>query len=204
VKIGIFGGTFDPPHVGHLIVAQDAYEALALDRVLFVPAGVPPHKAGLTLTDAAVRMRMVEAAISGDDRFATSDVELRRSGPSYMVDTLRILHEEDPSAELHLLLGADQFRELHTWRSPEEIARLCRLILLSRGGVDAAPPGLDVQHQHVPVTRIDLSATDIRERAAHGRSIRYLVPQAVERIIFEERLYRAPRLAAVALGEPGH
>jgi nicotinate-nucleotide adenylyltransferase len=202
VKIGIFGGTFDPPHLGHLIVAQDAYEALALDRVLFVPAAAPPHKLDLTLTDAALRARMVEAAISGDSRFGISDVELRRSGPSYMADTLRILQEEDPSAELHLLLGADQFGELHTWRSPGDIARLAHLVLLSREGIEQVSPGIDVPYESIPVTRIDLSATDIRARSAAGKSIRYLVPEAVEDIIWQERLYVAPHLTRVGLGEP--
>ncbi|HEX6939874.1 MAG TPA: nicotinate-nucleotide adenylyltransferase [Longimicrobiales bacterium] len=191
MNIGIFGGTFDPVHTGHLIVAQDAWSALGLDRVLFIPAAVPPHKRGRVAASPELRLEMLRAATAGDPRFATSDLELRRSGPSYTVDTLRELRERDPSGALFLLLGADQFREFHTWREPGEITRLATLVVLSRGGTEAPPPPLDLPYRRLTVTRVDISATEIRRRVAAGQPVRYLVPAAVEEIIRREGLYRA-------------
>ncbi len=190
MRLGIFGGTFDPPHLGHLIVAQDACSALRLDGVLFVLAASPPHKQGRAHTPAAVRLEMLDAATAGDPRLRTSDVELRRDGPSYTVDTLRQLAADNPAAELFLLIGADQAREFGTWREPDEIARLATVVALSREG-EAAPPEPDRPWMRwLPVTRIDISATDIRRRVAAGEPIRYLVPSAVDTIIRREGLYR--------------
>lgn len=188
MRVGVFGGTFDPPHLGHLVVAQDACTALALDRILFVLAAEPPHKLGLAHAPAAVRLEMLQAALAGDDRFEPSDLELRRAGPSYTVDTLRQLAEEYPGAELVLLVGADQAREFHTWRSPEAIVGLATVVALSREGDAAA--GLDPRVRALPVTRLDISATAIRRRVADGLPIRYLVAPRVEAIIRRERLYR--------------
>lgn len=196
MRIGIFGGTFDPPHVGHLIVAQDALQALALDRIIFVPAALPPHKTSLSITPAALRLRMLAAAIQGDPRFSVDDVELERAGPSYTVDTLRIYRRRHPAAELFLLIGADQFSELSTWREPEEIGRLAQLAVLTRGGESGTAGGA----LPVPVTRIDLSATGIRGRVMAGASIRYLVPAAVAALIREHSLY-APEHAKAEIGE---
>jgi nicotinate-nucleotide adenylyltransferase len=191
VKAGIFGGTFDPPHSGHLIVAQDAALALGLDRILFVPAAVPPHKQHLSLSPAAVRSRMLQLALEDDARFAVDLLELERSGPSYTVDTLRELTVRWPATQWTLLMGVDQYAELGTWREPEELRRLARIAVLSRSGLTgqtgAPTPAGDA---HVSVTRIDISSTAIRERVAQGLPIRYLVPAAVERFIFEEGLYR--------------
>ncbi len=189
--LGILGGTFDPPHVGHLMVAQDVLEALGLDRVVFVPARVPPHKEGLSISPPDVRLAMLRAAVGDDPRFEVSELELRREGASYSVDTLRRLREERPEHELFFIIGADQFAELDTWREPEEIARLARLVVIPRGGTEpgAPPPGLDVEYDVVDVTRIGLSSTDIRERVRAGRSIRYLVPEGVLEIIEAHALY---------------
>jgi nicotinate-nucleotide adenylyltransferase len=187
-RIGIFGGTFDPPHIGHLIVAQDAWAALGLDRVVFMPAAVPPHKADLAITPAALRLEMIRAAVAGDPRFEVSDLELRRAGPSYTVDTLRELRARDPEVALFFLLGVDQFRDLHLWREPEELARLATLVVVSRGGeAVTTKPGLP--HRLLEVTRIDLSATALRARVAAGEPIRYLVPEAVAAVIGREGLY---------------
>jgi nicotinate-nucleotide adenylyltransferase len=186
VKIGIFGGTFDPPHVGHLIAAQDALQLLPLDKLLFVPALVPPHKQRRPISPAAVRLRMIQAAAAGNERFEVSDVELKRSGPSFMVDTLRELQRAQD--ELFLLLGVDQVREFSTWREPEEVLRLARLVMMTRAGIEEPPESGIVQHT-VPVTRVDISSTLIRERVAAGQPIRYLVPPAVAEIIAAERLY---------------
>jgi nicotinate-nucleotide adenylyltransferase len=185
VRIGIFGGTFDPPHIGHLIAAQDALQSLPLDKVLFIPALVPPHKRGRTVSPADVRLRMIRAATQGDARFEVSDVELRRTGPSYTVDTLRQLQGGD---ELLLLIGVDQVREFSTWREPQEIMRLARLVMMARAGIEVPPESGIVQYT-VPVTRIDVSSTLIRQRVAAGKPIRYLVPAAVAEIIVAERLY---------------
>lgn len=186
MKIGIFGGTFDPPHIGHLIAAQDALHLLPLDKVIFIPALVPPHKQQRGISPAAVRLRMIQAATQGDTRFEVSDVELKRTGrPSYTVDTLQELRGED---ELFLLLGVDQVREFSTWHQPEEVLRLAQLVMMARDGIEEPPKGGIVQHI-VPVTRIDISSTLIRQRVAAGRPIRYMVPSAVEEIIAAERLY---------------
>ena len=188
MKVGIFGGTFDPPHIGHLIAAQDALDILSLDSVVFIPARVPPHKQHEKVTDSALRLRMIQAAAAHDPRFEVSDAEVRRSGTSYTVDTLRELHEKRPNDDLFLLLGVDQVLEFSTWREPEEILRLARLAMLERAGVEHLDAG-DIVHQTVRVTRVDVSSTLVRQRAAAGRSIRYLVPESVEKIIAAERLY---------------
>ena len=197
MRLGVFGGTFDPPHAGHLVVAQDAWSALALDRVLFVLAASPPHKQGQARTPAALRLELLRAALADDERFEASDLELRRAGPSFTVDTLRQLHAEQPAAELFLLIGADQAREFLSWRSPAEIATLATVVALSRDGDQSAPP-LDGRVHALPVTRLDISATDVRRRVAEGRPIRYLVPAAVEAIIRREGLYRSPAAAGLA------
>lgn len=193
MRIGLFGGTFDPPHLGHLVVAQDAWWQLSLDRVLFIPAAVPPHKRGRSRSPAAMRLELLRAATDGDPRFEVCDVELRREGPSYTVDTLRELGDRFPGAELFLLLGADQFRELATWREPLEVARLARLVSLSRAGVEAPQSGLGPAYRALEVTRVDVSSTEIRRRVAAGEPIRYLVPAAVEALIRRNGLYRGER-----------
>ncbi len=192
-RIGFFGGTFDPPHNGHLIVAQDALEALELDRVVFVPAGAPPHKDGGEVTDAGLRLAMTTAAVAGDPRFEVSDREVARDGPSWTVETLRALRNEDDRGEMFLLMGADQFADFARWREPDEIVRLANVVVLTRRGDGAPGPGAaagDFRDRVIEVTRIDVSSTSIRERARRGRSLRYLVPDAVARIIDRERLYK--------------
>ena len=188
MRLGVFGGTFDPPHLGHLIVASEAHAALGLERLLFVPAAEPPHKQGRVCTPAELRLQMVRAATAGDARFEVSDLELRRSGASYTVDTLRVLRERYAGAELLLLLGADQAREMLTWREPQQIARLARLVVLAREGeAPALPAGLP--SQPLVTTRIDLSASAVRRRVRAGLPIRYLVPDAVRELVEREKLY---------------
>lgn len=190
-RIGIFGGTFDPPHVGHLVVAGDVARHLDLDRMIWLPAGHPPHKATQVVSPGSVRLAMTRAAVHGDPRFEVSDAEIRRPGPSYTVDTLRALAERYPDARLFLVIGADQLRAFHTWRDPSEIARLARVVVMDRDGCDAGTPdpGLELEWERVPVTRIDISSTDIRERVAGGESVRHLVPETVRRIIEDQGLY---------------
>lgn len=171
MRLGVFGGTFDPPHVGHLIVASDAFDVLRLDRLLFIPSAQPPHKSGVHATPEQ-RLALTRAAIADDDRFEVDALELQRTGASYTADTLRILRNRYPDAELFLLVGADAAREMHTWHQPEVVADLARVAVMSREGDDEDfGDGL----MPVRVTRIDVSSTDIRERVRDGRSIRYFV-----------------------------
>jgi nicotinate-nucleotide adenylyltransferase len=195
VRLGLFGGTFDPPHLGHVIAAQDALAALNLDRVVFIPAGVPPHKQDRTVSAAPLRTALVAAAIEGDERFSLDERELRRHGPSYTVDTLREYRTEFPEAELFLLIGVDQFEELSTWREPSEIAALARIAVLDRAGTATAQPEAG-EPLRVPVTRIDVSSTEIRRRVGTGQPIRYLVPAAVEALIRTHNLYPGAGFAA--------
>lgn len=188
-RVGVFGGTFDPPHLGHLAAASDAAQALGLSRVLWVPSASHPFKGGAVRTSPEVRLEMTRAAIAEDPRFAADDVELRREGPSYTVDTLRELSGKHPDAELWLLIGADNLHDLPKWREPEEVLRLARLAVLTREG-EGVQAGSTVPAEHVPVTRVDVSATEIRRRAAAGETIRYLVPESVRAIIRREGLYR--------------
>ncbi len=191
-RLGVFGGTFDPPHVGHLAAAQEVLEALELDRVLFVPAGVPPHKreGAAGITPGPLRMRMLKAAVGDDPRLSISDMELRRDGISWTVDTVRDLREARPDAQLYLVLGADQWRAFGTWKEPWEIARRATPVVMTREGEGVASSEQELPGcLEVPVPRIDISSTDIRERVRDGRSIRYLVPDDVRRIIEAAKLY---------------
>lgn len=194
-RTAVFGGTFDPPHVGHLAVAQDVHEALGLDTVLFIPAARPPHKEGMEITDPELRFRMVEAALGDDPRLRASRIELEREGPSWTVETLRRLRAEDPGRTLFLLLGADQWAGFGSWREPEAILELATPVLMSRSGdhpeeVDPGlPSGVRPDVRDVRVTRMDLSSTELRRRVREGRPIRYLVPEPVRWIIDNEKLY---------------
>ncbi len=191
MRLGVLGGTFDPPHVGHLIVASDVCAALRLDRLLLVPAAAPPHKRGRVHASAELRLEMVRAAIAGDPRLEVDDLELRREGESYSADTLRQLTAREPEAEIFFVIGVDQLREFASWREPDVVARLATLVAVSRAG-DGAPDGGGMAFPVLPVqvTRIDLSATEIRRRIRDGEPIRYLVPDAVREIIEREGLYR--------------
>ena len=195
MRVGLLGGTFDPPHIGHLIAAQDVLVALGLDRVLFIPAHAPPHKRSRAITPAAIRLEMLEAAIGDDARFGVDTLELERKGISYTVDTLRELREREPRWELYLLLGTDQARDLGSWREPAEIVRLARLVVMARDGV--ASVSLPWPAETVGVTRIDVSSTGVRNRMAEGRPIRYVVPDGVLRVIEREGLYRTPAATAI-------
>ncbi len=189
---GIFGGSFNPPHVGHLALAEACAEAAGLDRVLWIPAATPPHKQGdPTLAPAAARLAMVRAAIAGNDRFEASDVEIARGDVSYTVDTLRVLHQSGD--ELALILGGDSLRGFPAWREPEAIAALARLVVYRRpgDGVDlgALPGWLAGRVTVVIGPLLELSSTELRARRAAGQTIRYLVPDAVREIVEAEGLY---------------
>ncbi|NIR42507.1 MAG: nicotinate-nucleotide adenylyltransferase [Gemmatimonadetes bacterium] len=192
MRLGIFGGTFDPPHVGHLIVADDAAAALGLDRVLFVPAGTHPLKGDRVEAPSRLRLWMIEAATAGSERFHVDDRELQRTGPSYTVDTLHELTRENPEAELFLLVGSDILAEFDRWHRVQEITRLATVTVLSRAGVDPdeEDTGIETEFRRVEVTNVDISSTEVRERIRSGRPYRYLVPQPVYEIIEEHSLYR--------------
>lgn len=194
MRVGILGGTFDPPHLGHLVMASEACQTLDLERVLWVPSAEHPFKRGSVRTPAELRLAMVEAAVQGDPRFEACAIELRREGPSYTVDTLRQLRREHPDWVLVLLVGADVVREMPAWKEPREVARLASVAAITREG-EGLPGGLPLPAVPVPVTRVDVSATEIRRRVAAGRTIRYLVPEPVRALIEARGLYRElPRL----------
>lgn len=192
-RIGVFGGTFDPPHVGHLVAAADVRHALGLDEVLLVVANEPWQKAGdREISPAASRFALVEAAVSGVDGLRASDLEIVRGGPSYTADTLAELHTRNPGAELHLILGRDAAAGLPTWERVDEVVEQARLVVVDRPGADelALPAGHEWARVEVP--RLDVSSTDLRERVADGRPLDFLTPAAVVTGIRQLGLYRRP------------
>jgi len=214
-RVGVFGGSFNPIHYGHLLLADEIVEILGLDRLLFVPAAVPPHKAAPQLAPAADRAEMVRLATAGHPRFAVSDVELRRAGPSYTVDTLDTLAAAGDT--LFLVVGSETFLDLLTWREPQRIARLARLVIVPRassafdpesaaaqkvlreirveGGFVRAVTGGAIPERGVLIvhaTSLPLSASELRRRVREGRSLAYRVPPAVIEYIAARGLYREP------------
>lgn len=196
MRIGVFGGTFDPIHMGHLIVAEDARVALELDKALFIPAGQPWFKSYRQITDSRHRLEMVKLAVESNPFFDVSDIEIRRSGPSYTVDTLAELRVQYMDAELIVILGVDALREIDRWHQPRLLFELASVVGMARPGaaldpsvLNAAIPGASSRMLLLDSTLIDISGTDIRVRVAAGRSIRYRVPAAVERYISENGLY---------------
>jgi len=190
MRVGVFGGSFDPVHWAHLVIAEQAREQVALDRVLFVPAARPPHKQTQPLSTFAHRATMLRLAIAGHLAFEVSEVEKDRPGPSYTVATLEDLRRCHPEADLFLILGGDSLRDFPNWREPERIAAMATLVAAPRPGylVQSLPNWVRLQEIQVPL--LEISSTDIRKRVASGRSIRYLVPRAVECYIEAHGLYR--------------
>lgn len=190
-RIGVFGGTFDPPHVGHLVAATEARHHLGLHRVLFVVAGRPWQKEGTrAITPPEHRLAMVAAAVEGADGLEASDLEIRRGGVSYTADTLRQLQSGAPDAQLYLILGADAAAGLATWERAEEVRELAHVVVVNRPGCPAAaaPPGWEATTVEMPA--IDLSSTDLRQRVAAGAPLDHLVPGAVARYVRDRELYR--------------
>ena len=185
-KIAIFGGTFDPIHHGHLILARDALEKLHLESVIFVPAGISPHKLEREPTPADIRLEILRAAIDGEPRFCLDSMELDRPPPSYAVDSMETLRQREPAAEFFFLIGEDNVARLSTWHRFAELSKMVQFVILDRSGLKTGHPYPAIRRH------LDISATDIRNRVASGRSIRYLVPPAVEKIIRERQLYREP------------
>ena len=193
-RIGLFGGTFDPPHIGHLALAEWAREQLRLDRVLFVPAGTPPHKRGRRLSGPAARVAMTRLAVRGHPDFRVSTLEVRRRGPSFTVDTLRALRAAHPGARLYLLMGEDSLDDFRTWHEPGAIAALATLAVARRPGRRGAGRRAAGRRRAGVVwldnPGFDLSSSAIRARARSGRSVRVLVPDAVAAYIGRHRIYR--------------
>jgi len=191
-RIGIFGGTFDPIHLGHLIVAQQAAEKLGLDQVLFIPAGKPPHKGGEKLSPARDRYQMVRLAVRGHRLFKVSDIEIKSKKSSYTVNTLKALKSKYKTAGLFLLLGLDQAVLLSTWKEPQELFELATVCVLSRPGFtrNEVESRWRKMLRFLPVSLIDISATAIRDRVRRSQAIRYLVPEEVARYIKNKKLYQ--------------
>ena len=200
MRIGIFGGSFDPIHTGHLILAELCRERCGLDEVRFVPALVPPHKQHQNRASGDHRLQMVELAIGGTAPFRSWNIELQRGGVSYTVDTLQALRQECPDDDLYLLMGADSLFDLPNWRSPEAICQLSTLVVVDRPG----NPSIDfhVLRQFTTneqrkafeqcvtkIPQLDISSTEIRQRIADGRTIRFQTPRAVEEYIHHTRIY---------------
>ena len=201
MRLGFFGGSFNPPHVGHLAVAEACREGAALDRVVWIPAATSPHKQGRAdLASGADRMALVEAAIAGNDGFAASGIELEREGVSYTVDTLRDLRQRHPDAELFWIVGGDSLAGFATtWYEPREILRLARLLAYPRPGTDlGAVPGWVMERTVLlDAPLLEVSSTALRQRLAAGASVRYLIPDPVLDVIRERQLYRTAGASGV-------
>lgn len=198
-KIGIMGGTFDPIHYGHLVAAETARNKFDLERVIFIPSGAPPHKKECRITESEFRYWMVSQAIADNDYFEVSRIEIERTGLTYTVDTLREMKDKFPDYELYFITGADAFREIFTWRNPDEIIELTQFIGASRPGFDALDFLSELQEQFpqfyqrmhfLEVPALAISSTDIRLRVKNGQSIRYLLPEPVRLFIQKNRIYQ--------------
>ena len=191
------GGTFDPIHVGHLILADQARERFCLERVIFVTAANPPHKVDEIVSDAQHRLKMTSLAVEDNKYFECSAIEMERSGPSYTIDTLRqLLGQFDGNIEICLLLGADEGRDFASWHKPAEICRLAKVVVANRPGmlvnevIDSLPDELASEIVPLEMPGIDISSTDLRRRVREGESIHYLVPRVVEDYIWAKGLYK--------------
>jgi len=229
-RIGIFGGTFNPIHVAHLRAAEEVAEALRLERVLFVPSGVPPHKAddpGDAIAPAGLRLAWVRAAVADNPRFDVDAIEAEREGRSYLVDTLEALGERHGPHALVFLLGRDAFAEMGSWRAPERLVGLAHYAVMTRppdpagpladwiperlaGALELAPDGRSARHREtgtrvvrVGITALDVSASDVRARLRAGRSVRYLLPESVRRQVEASGVYAADAAGAAEGRSPG-
>lgn len=200
-RIGIIGGSFNPLHMGHLIIAQDAAERLELSEVVFIPAAIPPHKQHIKQIDAEHRLNMLQMAVESDLRFSVSDTEIQRGGVSYTVDTIRELKAGQPTARWVLIVGSDTLVDLHNWYKIDELLDLCEVATFLRPGEtdleEIVEKVLVAEHHKqrlleniVEAHRVEVSSTEVRMRVAEGLSIRYLVPPEVEMYIYEHGLYQ--------------
>lgn len=192
MKLGIMGGTFNPPHVGHLIIASEVYSIFELARLIFIPAGDPPHKENRQIIEAPHRIEMIRLAIWKDSRFEVSDIELKRKGKSYTIDTIRQIREfYGKEVEIYFIAGTDSALDLPTWREPLKILSLVHFVAVKRPGFPLRRLDKQYKRRIIPVEHISLniSSSDIRRRIREGRPIKYLVPEAVEEYIRKNKLY---------------
>jgi nicotinate-nucleotide adenylyltransferase len=192
-KLGILGGTFDPVHIGHLILADQARAQLGLEKVIFLPAAVPPHKMSQTITEAKRRKEMLDIAIGGNPFFQVSTIEIDRAGVSYTIDTLESLQSLHPTSELWLIVGADTIADVPNWRRPLDIVRAASFGVAGRPGFNPQSPASlgNVRVAPVEMPLLEISSSLIRRNVSEGRSIRYLVPAGVEAFIFATKLYQS-------------
>ncbi len=181
MKIGIYGGSFNPPHIAHLILAESLYEILQLDRVVFVPSAVPPHKQNDNLLDAAQRLRLTQLAIGDNDRFEVSDIEIKRGGTSYTIETIHALDKLYKNATIYLIVGVDNLVTFHYWKDYSSILDRCTVIAMKRPGFETSRVRKDVldKAKIVDLPYLEISSTGIRRRIREGKSIRYMVPDSV-------------------------
>lgn len=197
MRIGILGGTFDPPHIGHFVIAEEAREKLRLAKVYFVPAREPPHKRGEPVSPFEDRVAMLRLALDDHPFFALSMVEANRPGPSYTTDTVRqMLSEFPPATEIFFVMGMDSLAALPTWHEPGELIKLCHLAVLRRPGYSADMnklereiPGLRSRVDFIPAPELEISSSDLQARVREGQSIRFMVPTCVSEYIAEHKLY---------------
>ena len=189
-KIGFLGGTFDPPHLAHLVLAQTALDELQLKEIWFVPAFLPPHKRGEKVTSFQHRLRMVRLAVRGHRRFKVLTIEKEKGGLSYTLETLPLLRKKHPQARFYLLLGSDNLNEFSGWKEPEKIFSMAQPVFAHRPLTEEKLPAWMERAIWLSNPRLEISATDLRARVRAGRAIRYLVPEAVERYIRIKGLYR--------------
>lgn len=188
MKIGILGGTFNPIHIGHLILAEEVREKLRLDKIIFVPSYLPPHKDGIDIANAGHRHTMVGLAIKNNKYFMVSDIEIERDGRSYTIDTLKEFKRIYPGEELHFIIGSDLLKYLEEWKDLEDIIKLVKFIVATRPGypLEKIPSHITT----IPIRAVDISGFEVRRCIKGGKSFRYLVPEAVYKYIIKKRLYR--------------
>lgn len=191
MNLGLLGGTFNPPHLGHLIVAERVREELGLDKILFIPSAISPHKQHIQLIDPAYRMEMVQLAVLGQQFLGSSDIEIARGGVSYTIDTLEQLKRMHPGDTFFLLIGMDNLVEFNTWKSPKKIVELASVVVMTRPGFkpNGVPGEYGKKFILCQVPEIEISSSDIRSRVKRGKAIRYLVPETVEMYIRTHHLY---------------
>jgi len=196
-RVGILGGTFDPPHIGHLILAEYSAEALGLNHLLFLPAADPPHKQQQNKLPIAHRLAMLERAIAENDRFAISRVDIDRPGPHYSLDAVRIIREHFSEAEIYFVMGGDSLRDLPKWHRPADLIRLCRIAAIRRPFDDICLdmhadvlPELERRLEIIDAPLLEISSSQIVKRLREGKSVRYLVPQSVLDYIAAQGLYK--------------
>ena len=189
MNIGVFGGTFDPPHNGHLIVAEYVHHRLMLERILFVPNWIPPHKKDRATAGAEHRLAMLKSAIEGRAGFEVSEIEIARGGVSYTVDTLSDLHRMLPGCQLSLLIGADNYVEFDAWKEPERVQSLAQVVVMTRPGIPVDVPANRPGAIRIEVPEVRISSSEIRNMVKMGKSIRSLVPEGVAEYIYSHHLY---------------